>query len=189
LARIRLGIERLADGPNAAVQAELERSIAELDVLVGEMLLTSRLDALRTLEHCEEVDLLALAAEEAAHYQRGATGHAVSVPGDPGLLRRMIRNLLDNAERHGGGATRIHVDASPAGVELIVEDHGEGVVEAERDRIFEPFYRSTAGGTTERGFGLGLAIVRQIARAHGGDVTYAPLDAGGSRFTVSLARH
>ncbi len=212
LARIRLGIERLASGPDAATMAELERSIAELNALIDETLLASRLDALDALEHIEDVDLLALAAEEAAHFDRTVEGEPVTVRGDPALLRRMIRNLLENARRHGGGATRVRV-GSGAGVgaggtaELLVEDRGPGIAAGERERIFEPFYRIAGaagrGGTTggadpagspattgaaTRGFGLGLAIVRQIARAHGGDVTYAALEGGGSLFTVRVAR-
>ncbi len=193
LARIRLGIERLATGPDAATQAELERSIGELNVLIEEMLLASRLDALGTLERTEGVDLLALAAEEAAHFDRTVEGEPVTVRGDPSLLRRMIRNLLENARHHGGGATRVRVVAAGNAAELAVADRGPGIPESERERIFEPFYRIAGGtgaaaGAAQRGFGLGLAIVRQIARAHGGDVAYSVPEGGGSLFTVSIAR-
>lgn len=188
LARIRLGIERLASAPDSAMRAELTRSIAELDALIEEMLLASRLDALETLERSEDVDLLALAAEEAAHFDRSVAGRSITIRGDAGLLRRMIRNLLDNARRHGGGATRIHVGAEAEGAaQLVVEDHGAGIGDPDRERIFEPFYRAAGARSAVRGFGLGLAIVRQIARAHGGDVSYAPLASGGSRFTVTLS--
>ena len=189
LARIRLGIERLATGPDTATLAEVGRSIAELNALIEETLLASRLNALGALERIEDVDLLALAAEEAAHFDRTVEGEPVTVRGDPSLLRRMIRNLLENAGRHGGGATRVQVrDGGRGFAEVIIEDRGPGIADSERERIFEPFYRATAAGGTERGFGLGLAIVRQIARAHAGDVTYAALEGGGSRFTVSVAR-
>ncbi|HEU4530124.1 MAG TPA: ATP-binding protein [Steroidobacteraceae bacterium] len=189
LARIRLGIERLASGPDTATLAELGRSIAELNALIEETLLASRLNALGALERTEDVDLLALAAEEAAHFDRTVEGEPVTVRGDPSLLRRMIRNLLENAGRHGGGATRVHVGAGAGGMaEIIIEDRGPGVAQSERERIFEPFYRAAGAGGTERGFGLGLAIVRQIARAHAGDVAYTALEAGGSRFTVRVAR-
>jgi signal transduction histidine kinase len=183
LARVRLGIERLASSADSSVHDELKRSIAELDALIEEMLLASRLDALKTLERSEEVDLLALVAEEAAYFDVAVEGQPVVTHGDPALLRRMVRNLLDNARQHGGGATRVHVGA---GTQLIVEDHGEGIAEADRERIFEPFYRAPGARQTGRGFGLGLAIVRRIARAHGGDVTYAPLADGGSQFKVTL---
>jgi signal transduction histidine kinase len=187
LARIRMGIERCSSGSDASVREELVRNIAELDALIGEMLLTSRLDALEAIERSEPVDLLALAAEEAAHFDREAEGEQVTVSGDPHLLRRLIRNLLDNAQRHAGGATRIRIEPAAAGhAQLIVEDHGNGVAEAERERIFEPFYRSSVPGASPRGAGLGLAIVHQIARAHGGNVCYSAPAAAGSRFVVTL---
>src|SRR5262249_53885153 len=157
--------------------------------LIGEMLLSSRLDALHTLERAEEIDLLALVAEEASHFDRSVEGQPVFVRGDPNLLRRLVRNLLDNAQKHAGGATRVDVHQNPAGdAELIVDDHGIGVAEQEREKIFEPFYRSTRAGAPSKGFGLGLALARQIARAHGGDVLYEPLSPGGSRFRVTLPR-
>jgi signal transduction histidine kinase len=166
---------------------ELTRNIAELDALIGEMLLASRLDTLQSLEHVEEVDLLALAAEEASHFDRQVEGEAVIIHGDPALLRRLLRNLLDNAQRHAGGATRIEVRAADAEqARVIVEDQGEGIDASEREQVFEPFYRSERAKVAARGFGLGLALVRQIARAHDGEVTYSPLEPG-SRFTVMLA--
>jgi signal transduction histidine kinase len=187
LARIRLGLERMSRDSDPALHEELARSIAELDQLIGEMLLSSRLDALRTLERSEPVDLLALAAEEASHFDRPVEGQPVIIRGDPSLLRRLMRNLLDNAQRHAGGATRIRVDEDTSGhAELSVDDHGIGVAEGERERIFEPFYRSTRTGAASKGFGLGLALVRQIARAHGGEVRYSPLPEGGSRFIVTF---
>ena len=187
LARIRLGLERIAPHSDRAVHDELARSIAELDELIGEMLLSSRLDALRTLERSEEVDLLALAAEEAAHVDRAVEGTPVIIRGDPILLRRLLRNLLENAQRHAGGATHVCVRKNVSGkAELSVEDHGIGVAEDEREKIFEPFYRSSRAGAPTKGFGLGLALARQIARAHGGEVRYSPLTGGGSRFTVTF---
>jgi signal transduction histidine kinase len=189
LARIRVGLERMSQESDRALREELKRSIAELDALIEEMLLSSRLDALRTLERTEDVDLLALAAEEAAHFDRTVEGQPVIVRGDPSLLRRLIRNLLDNAQRHAGGATRVRVAPNAAGeAELSVADGGAGVRAEEREKIFEPFYRSTHAGTAATGFGLGLSLVRQIARAHGGDARYEPLPDGGSRFSVTLPR-
>jgi len=185
LARIRLGIERLAEGANGATRAELARSIAELDALIGEMLLASRLDALKTLDRTEELDLLALAAEEAAYFDRSVEGRPVTVRGDPALLRRLVRNLLDNARRHGGGATRVFVNEEAGRAELTVEDQGAGIPAADREKIFEPFYRAETPLPAERGFGLGLSISRQIARAHGGDITCPPV-ASGSRFVVTI---
>jgi signal transduction histidine kinase len=187
LARVRLGIERLAGNSDSSVRDELTRSIAELDALIEEMLLASRLDALRTLERSEEVDLLALVAEEAAYFDVAVEGQPTVVHGDPALLRRMVRNLLDNARQHGGGATRVEVSVTASGTkQIIVEDQGEGIAQADQERIFEPFYRAGGARQAGRGFGLGLAIVRRIARAHAGDVSYVSLDGAGSRFNVFL---
>ena len=187
LARIRLGLERMSGDSRSALHDEIARSIAELDELIGEMLLSSRLDALRTLERSEEVDLLALAAEEASHFDRSVEGQPVIIHGDPSLLRRLLRNLLDNAQRHAGGATGVRVHKNASGdAELIVEDGGGGVPEDEREKIFEPFYRSSRADPMTKGFGLGLALVRRIARAHGGDVRYSALTGGGSCFTTTF---
>jgi signal transduction histidine kinase len=183
LTRMRLVTERL---PTDAARGELVDNIAELDALIGELLLTSRLDAARKPERVEPVDLLALAAEEAAHFDREVTGESTTVNGDPLLLRRLLRNLLENARLHGGGATDIHIESQAGSARIVIDDAGPGVPAEDRDRIFEPFYR--ARGATHNGAGLGLAIVRQIARVHEGDVVYQRRDAGGSRFVVTLPR-
>jgi len=186
LARIRMAIDRVP-GTDSAVSAELARNIAELDALIGEMLLASRLDVAHGLERPEPVDLLALAAEEAAHFDLQVSGDAVTLTADPTLLRRLVRNLLENARVHAGGASDLRIESADRHAIIVVEDTGSGVPAAEHDRIFEPFRRaSTASQST--GAGLGLSIVRQIARAHGGTVEYSARPEGGSRFTVTLPR-
>jgi signal transduction histidine kinase len=189
LARIRVALELLADGARPELKAELARDIAELDELIGELLLASRLDAVEGPERREEVDLLALLAEEAARGGAVVKGEPVRVKGDPRMLRRLIRNLLENAERHGAGApVEASVErADGTGAVLRVVDRGPGVAEAERERIFEPFYRSSRAAESERGTGLGLALVRQIARHHGGDARCLPREGGGTCFEVRLA--
>jgi signal transduction histidine kinase len=188
LARIRMASEKLA-GAGSPAASEMARSIAELDVLIGEMLLASRLDAMSSPERQEEVDLLALAAEEAVQFGCEAVGEPLHVLGDPTLLRRMLRNLLDNAQRHAGGATRVAVRASAAGEAcVVVEDNGPGVPASECERIFEPFHRVSTRSGEASGTGLGLSIVRQVARAHGGDVTCEPAGRTGARFLVVLPR-
>jgi signal transduction histidine kinase len=158
----------------------------ELDALIGEMLLSSRLDAATPLQR-QEIDLPALVAEEAAHFDRDVAGVPVTVDGDPALIRRLVRNLLDNARVHAGGATEVRVEIGDGEARIVVEDAGAGVPEGDRERIFEPFYRSDSAARGS-GSGLGLAIVRQIASAHRGRVEYAPRSGGGSRFTVTLPR-
>jgi len=186
LARLRLGVERVP-GTDPVVTAELARNIAELDALIGEMLLSSRLDVSSGVERAEAVDLLALAAEEAAHFDLQASGEALIVQADAMLLRRLVRNLLENARVHAGGATEIRIEGDAQHARIVIEDAGQGVAHIDRDKMFEPFYRASTA-TRSSGAGLGLAIVRQIARAHGGTVAYAARDGGGSRFTVTLPR-
>jgi signal transduction histidine kinase len=174
LARIRMGVELLKDGADAKRKADLERDIAEIDTLIDSILLTSRLDAVTGLERREEIDLLALAAEEAARYDScNVDGEPVTVTGDPALLRRMIRNLIENAERHGAPPVDIEVRpeaGTPAAI-LTVSDHGPGIAAADRDRVFQPFYR-LPGRDRGSGAGLGLTLVRQIARQHGGEACW-----------------
>jgi len=174
LARIRMAVELMKESADPVRKAGLEQDIAELDALIDEILLASRLDAVKELDTDEEVDLLALAAEECARYDdTQLDGEPVTVSGDPRLLRRMLRNLLENAKRHGAPPIEVRVSRAGDGTEIAVCDHGAGIPEAERERVFDPFYRHT--GTKEiAGAGLGLALVRQIARRHGGEARCAP---------------
>ena len=170
LSRIRLGLELFQQKGDPAYKAEIERNIAELDELIDEILLTSRLDATRTLQTSEDVDLLALVAEECARYDIAPEGEALTIRGDPRLLRRLVRNLLENARRHGRPPVRVELRRDGGTVVLDVMDRGEGIPAAERERVFAPFHRLGSDG---KGVGLGLALVRQIARLHGGDATIA----------------
>ena len=118
-----------------------------------------------------DIDLLALVAEECAGYDVAPQGAPASVRGDPRLLRRLVRNLLENARRHGRPPIRVELRAEGATVVLDVIDSGSGVPEVERERVFVPFHRL---GGDAKGAGLGLALVRQIARLHGGEAVVAP---------------
>jgi signal transduction histidine kinase len=184
LARIRVALELMsAERPELA--ATVERDIAELDDLIGELLLASRLEAAPVLDAAEDVDLLGLVAEEAARGEADVEGLPVTVRGDARLLRRLVRNLLENGRRHGAGSRVEAVVAREGGrARLRVCDRGPGVPAAERERIFDPFYRLPGAGP--EGAGLGLALVRQIARRHGGEARCHPRDGGGSCFEVDL---
>jgi len=182
LARIRLGLELVAAHPERKV--ELERDISELDQLVDEILLVSRLDATEQLDVREDVDLAALAAEECARYDDcSVEAKPVMVRGDSMLLRRMIRNLVENAHLHGKPPIEVTVARQDDRALLNVLDHGPVIVEDARERLFSAFYR-IPGRSGTKGSGLGLALVRQIARRHGGDVAYDP--ERGSSFNVTL---
>jgi signal transduction histidine kinase len=188
LARLRLSLEMM---PGSEAQKErATRDVAELDGIIDEVLEASRLEARGLAARREPVDLLALVAEEGARHDVEVGGEAVVTTGDPRLLRRLVRNLLDNARRHGGeGPIEARVERSEhSGVRLLVLDRGPGVAEGERERIFEPFHRPAGSAETGQGFGLGLALVRQIARAHGGEAQCRPREGGGTVFEVLLAR-
>ena len=183
LARIRMAVELIGEAAGRERRVGLEQDVAELDALVDEILLASRLEALGKPETQEEVDLLALAAEECARYEETMLdGDSAVVRGDPRLLRRMIRNLLENAHRHGAAPVEVRVARARGEVELRVCDAGAGVSEAERERVFESFHRAS-GARQGTGSGLGLALVRAIARQHGGE---ARCSGAGNCFSVTL---
>jgi signal transduction histidine kinase len=138
----------------------------------------------------EELDLAGLLAEECARVHASLEAHPLYVVGEPKLLRRMVRNLLENAVRYGAG-TPIDVRLAaldPATLRLDVCDGGPGIPEPERERIFEPFYRIAGASEAAGGVGLGLALVRQIARRHGGDAQCLANDGTGCCFRVTLPR-
>ena len=193
LARIRVAVELLGSESRPELQREVARDIAELDELIEELLLFSRLETTTDLSHPEPVDLLALAAEEAARIDAEVTGESLAVRGDRRMLRTLVRNLLENARRHGGGTVEVSVHAhGPSTALLRVADRGPGVPADESERIFEPFYRlgpqnEDAGGEARAaGTGLGLTLVRRLARHHGGDAHCLPREGGGSCFEVAL---
>jgi len=103
------------------------------------------------------------------------------------MLRHLVRNLLENAQRHAGGQeVRARLSATADAVTIAVEDRGPGVPEAERERIFAPFYQLP--GAAPGGMGLGLALVQQVAHYHRGRAQVHPRQGGGSRFEVVLPR-
>jgi len=182
LTRIQLALELVKDAVEPRRRAGLEQDIAELDRLIDEILLASRLDAVNEPLQLEELDLLALAAElAAAHTEVQLEGASLPLRADARLLRRLLRNLLENAERHGQPPTRLQLSASGGEAVIRVSDAGPGVPEAQREAVFEPFYR---GDTRATGSGLGLALVRQIAQRHGGTAVCE-----GQAFVIRLPLH
>ena len=192
LTRIRMGLELMGKGsPEALAQRkpEIERNLAELDQLIDEILLASRLDAREAdVGTVEPVDLVGLAAEECA--RSGATldtqAAVLLVPGIAKLLRRAVRNLLENASRHAATSAELalYQDGNFAVIE--VKDHGPGVPEALQARIFEPFYRLPGASEQDGGVGLGLALVQSIALRHGGSASCSNRAGGGACFTLRL---
>ena len=204
LARIRMGLELMnvpAAEPAALARsrAEILRNMAELDQLIDEILLASRLDAKEAdIGTVEAVDLVGLCAEECARV--GASfdvpeGLAqLEVSGVAKLLRRMVRNLLENARRYGAVGPETSQDAGivlslkrqAQQVLIEVGDRGPGVPLKYRERIFEPFFRLPGASERVGGVGLGLSLVKSIAERHGGRVRCADRPGGGACFEVSL---
>jgi two-component system OmpR family sensor kinase len=112
---------------------------------------------------------------------------SLRAPVDPLWIGRVIANLVDNAAKltPAGGRIQVALAKNDGAVEIAVEDSGPGVASDERARIFERFYRGEAARAASSGFGLGLALGREIARAHGGELALAP-SAEGARFVLSL---
>lgn len=191
LARLRMSVETLSADAPAGVRDELALNIRELDQLVDEILAASRIDAGAVEAPVrEEVDLVALAAEECARVGADLDARAsVEVLADPKLLRRALRNLVENAARHGGGeAIEVIIEADGQTARVDVCDHGPGVPESEREKIFEPFYRLTGTSEAAGGVGLGLSLARKIARLHGGSLVCLAGDGGGACFRLELPR-
>ena len=172
------------------VLAELDR----LDRLVSDLLLLARVDESGLSLKPVEVDLDELIATEAARLRLDAAlrvvvhSAAVRVVADPHQLSRALRNLTDNAARHGRGLVEIRLTSGTSVVAIEVIDDGPGIDVGERERVFERFVRldeSRARGTG--GTGLGLAIAREIARAHQGDVVVGDSVAG-TRMIITIPR-
>jgi signal transduction histidine kinase len=203
LARIRMGMEMLpsSGGGECKIRGEIQHSIRELDELIEEILLSSKLDALKSgksvdLGQQELVDLIGLCAEECARVGAElevADGlQSLNVQGHHKLIVRMVRNLLENASRYSQGQIELTLGlgrsmAAPI-VQIRVCDHGKGIPAAQRERIFEPFYRLPGASERAGGVGLGLALVKSIALQHRGAVVCEtrPDGAQGACFTVSL---
>ncbi len=190
LARIRMAVDLAAENGDPALSARVERDVGHLEELIEEILLANRLSALERPAQPERVDLQALAAQEAARVGAEFAGGPATVECEGWLLVRLVRNLLENAARQApGGPALVELERRPDRIVLRVLDRGPDVPEAERGRIFEPFYRHAGRPESEgeeRGVGLRLSLVRQIARRHGGEATCGPRDGGGARFEVSL---
>jgi len=200
LTRIRMGLELMGPAASTAFKTEIARNINELDQLIEEILLASRLDARESdLGTVESVDLLGLAAEECARVDadldlqvstagspEGAVPHELVVSGVAKLLRRAVRNLLENARRHAASEISLSLRQDVQLVQIRVCDRGPGVPVELRERIFEPFYRLPGATERDGGVGLGLALVKSIALRHGGRAYCEGRPEGGACFVIEL---
>jgi len=189
LARMKMAVSMLDEATpmqRDRLKREIDTNVAELDALVEEVLLASRLDAAPTPERNERVELLGMAAEEAARVDASVDGAPTSVVGEERLLRRALRNLLENARRYGGSEVEVLIESQAGQAVARVCDRGPGVPEAMRERIFESFFRLPGHAEQAGGVGLGLSLVKQIAERHGGSVRCEGREGGGSCFVLTL---
>ena len=206
IAGIQLAAEQLARSASqqqddAAARGQHRRaSLLQSDArragrLISDMLDLSRIDAGLPL-HLHDVDLAAVldaeadrAAMLAPQVTVARTGlTALNIEADPTRLAQILSNLLDNARRYTppGGTITVDLGRSDAAAEVVITNTGPGIPEDERERIFERLVRLDAGRARDHGgAGLGLAIARALARAHGGELACLPHE-GGARFRLSL---
>ncbi|MFH9329600.1 sensor histidine kinase [Streptomyces althioticus] len=187
IASLRTQLEVAAAHPELLDLEGAVEDTVRLQNLAADLLLLARLDA-GERPAGTRVELAAL-AREAAEGRQGVTVEAerAETAGSRGQLARVLANLLDNAERHA--RERITVTVRREGGEAVVgvADDGEGVAEADRERIFERFVRlDAARSRDDGGAGLGLAIARDVAVRHGGTLTAGAAPAGGALFELRL---
>ena len=189
LARLRLAVEMQEDKIDAAQGAGMVQDIADLDAIIGQFLAFARG---AENEACAAVDLNQLAGEIRERYARSGTPLALELGALPPLslrpiaMQRLISNLVDNALRHGGGDVTIHTKHSGGQVLIVVLDRGPGIAPEQTTSALQPFQRLNTARSGPAGAGLGLAIVEQIARMHGGKLELLPRPGGGLEARVSL---
>ena len=170
-----------------------------MGILVEDLLLVARLEDGRQLERRPvALDDLAEAAIDAARVVEPDrvisfvfSERPLVVAGDPVRLRQALDNLLANVREHtpAGAPAHLSLSADDGEAVLTVEDSGPGVPDSERERIFDRFFRpGPARDRTRGGAGLGLAIVRSIVAAHGGEISVRPTTPHGSIFEIRLPR-
>jgi len=178
---------------NQVMGAETER----MRRLVEDLLLLARADDAGLRMQHTDVDLDDLVAAEIQRLRSSApdiavTGdvHPVRVAGDPARLSQLLRNLVDNAARAANTTVRLTAGDKNGSAVITVEDDGDGIPEAERDRVFERFVRlDTSRARASGGSGLGLSIVLEITKAHHGTITLTPSATGGTIATVAIPHH
>lgn len=186
LTRLKFRIEAAPDDIRPKLAADIDQMEAMIAATLGFVRDTNR-PAERT--KLELASLLESVMDEAAETGGDATveqAEKTVIEGDPVALKRLVQNLVENALKYGGAARgRVYADDGMAIIEI--DDDGPGVPPAELERVFEPFYRGEPSRNRETGgMGLGLAVVRSLARAHGGDVTLVNRQDGGLRASVRL---
>ncbi len=184
LGHLRILVELAREkGADAKIMGEIESEAMEIDGLVGALLAQSKLDfALVSKRRLEAQDLARRALERAGLPPALVEGppEPRGFEGDPTLIARALANLIDNAVRHAGGLERLVIGAEDDRISFAAEDRGHGFSPGEEAKAFEPFHRNGDTGN----LGLGLALVRRVAEAHGGGVFAENRSEGGARVGI-----
>jgi heavy metal sensor kinase len=199
-AAVALQQERRDEGEYRDALQIVEQQAARLSRVVDDMFTLARADSggypvRATPMYLDEVVDDVVRSSRVVAAAKNVSVEAAVVPsgaftGDEDLIRRMVGNLVDNAVRHtrDGSSVRVELDETEGGYAIAVKDHGPGIPADIRVQIFERFFRGDASrrSSAQDGAGLGLALARWIARAHGGDVVLARSSPAGSTFVISL---
>jgi two-component system osmolarity sensor histidine kinase EnvZ len=192
LARMRLALEMMARRPDPAWTARLDQDIEEMNRLVGELLNLARGLGQETAAQVDLADLLEELAERAresgAEVLVRCPNLRIVVP--PAALRRVLANLLANAQRYAGDrAVELRAEPGDGACRIGVLDQGPGIPEDQLEAVFRPFHRvESSRNPATGGTGLGLAIVRQLAQANGWRVWLENRPEGGLAAWVSVPR-
>lgn len=193
LVRLRYRTE-MSENLSGAESQALNRDIGQLEALIEELLTYARLDRPQTELHLSTPDLPVWLQTHINDVQSVNPQRKLLTAITPGaygaldmrLMERVLDNLMNNAMRYSETTLRIGLDLQGSQAILCVEDDGPGIEPAEREKVFEPFVRlDPSRDRATGGCGLGLAIVRSIARAMGGSVRCEASELGGARFVFS----
>jgi two-component system, OmpR family, sensor histidine kinase KdpD len=195
-----LALRRFAPPELARIATIMRTETERLGRIVSDFLDLARLErGLAPPLRRTRVDAGTLVAEAVDILQSARTTHRFEVDcatplppldADPDALDRVVKNLVSNAVKYSPNGSRVRVTAraqvTPPAVEITVEDEGPGIDDADRTRIFEPYYRTSVGARTAGGAGLGLAVVKSLIDAHGGTIRADNVAPHGTRMTLIL---
>ncbi|WP_462151131.1 sensor histidine kinase [Pseudoalteromonas xiamenensis] len=175
--------------------SEVQNNILEIEALIDEMLKYARLEEVVLNEISTPVELKTLLSQTVSKVNQvdikftdNIEMEEVWIKGESTHLERLFSNLLSNAVKYGNGIVWLSLNQLPNGYEVIIEDNGDGIDEAQYDRAFEPFSRLVNHSPDKKGFGLGLAIVKRIADWHGATCSIGRSHLGGAQFTLSFPK-